>query len=282
MVRLAIAVLLLGASAASAEPPALAARRLSPRADGVMAAYAASYDGELTTRDLRLKGGVPLLRGDGYGVGLLLGYGATHLDVATDERHDGFELHRFEATLGGGATLAPGRSLRASIGTAYASDLHAGTWDALQLTSSAMVHWVLGEDDAVLIGAVYTSTAEFLPVLPVIGYVHQHDGSRFRFEMFLPRHIRAEYELHPCVRGALGIETLGNTWRLTMQSARVRRAGGSLFGEVAFPMTSRMRLEARVGLAVARYEVPAAASGAMLDDSLRPAGFAQLALLLVP
>ena len=211
------------------------------------------------------------------------GYGVTHLDVATDEVHDGFELHRFEATLGGGATLAPGRSLRASIGTAYASDLHAGAWPALQLTSSAMIHWVLGPDDAVVVGAVYTSTAEFLPVLPIVGYVHQRDGSRFRFDVFLPRHVRAEYELHRCVRGAVGVEAMGNTWAVAMRSQqRIRRAGGSLFGELGFVLTRSMRLEARAGLSVARYTVPADASGAIIDDSLRPAGFAQLALLLAP
>jgi hypothetical protein len=282
--RLAVVLLLVTAAAeASPSPTVTETRRLSPRTEGVMAAYSATYDGELTTRDLRLRGGVPVLRGDGFGIGLVVGYGVTHLDVATEDLHDSFELHRFEATLGGGATLAPGRSLRASIGTAHASDLHESTWRALQLTSSAMVHWVLGPDDAVVVGAVYTSTAEFLPVLPILGYVHQRDGSRFRFDAFLPRHVRAEYELHPCIRGAIGVEAMGNTWALAMRSqARMRRAGGSLFGELGFALTQLMRLEARVGLSVAHYELPSEASGAMLDASLRPAGFAQLALLLAP
>ena len=286
--RLALVSTLLGVSAADAAPEpesvVTTARKLSPRTDGVMAAYSATYDGELATRDLRLRGGVPLVRGDGFGVGLLLGYSATHLSFDAGGHDDDLELHRYEATLGGGATLAPGRSLRVSIGTAYASDLRASTWSALQLTSSAMVHWVLGPDDAVIVGAVYTSTAELAPVLPLLGYVHQRDGSRFRFDVFLPRHIRAEYELHPRVRGSLGIEAVGNTWAVhEMRSQElVRRSGGVAFGELGFSLTRLMRLEARVGLSVMRHTLPAAASAAMLEQSLRPAGFAQLAVLLTP
>jgi hypothetical protein len=132
-----------------------------------------------TTADLRLKADAPLVRGDGFGLRLLLGYGMTHLDLDAGGQRDTFHLHRFEATLGGAKALAPGRTLRVALGAAYGSDLQASTWRAFQLTSLAMVHWVLGPDDAVILGAVYTSTAEFAPVVPVLGYVHQRDGSRF-------------------------------------------------------------------------------------------------------
>lgn len=267
------------------EPAAAAeARKLSPRTDAVMAAYSAMYDGELTTQDLRVRAGAPLVRGDSFGLGLLLGYGATHWGFTTDGDDDGLTLHRFEATLGGGGALVPGRSLRVSLGTAYASDLRDATWSALQLTSSAMVHWVLGPDDAIVIGAVYTSTAELLPVLPILGYVHQRNGSPFRLDIFIPKHIRAEYELHPCIRGAVGVEILNNTWIAQwMQSQEtVKRVGGTMFGELAFRLTPRIRLEARLGLAVMRHTLPGALADAMREHAVRPASFAQLALLFVP
>lgn len=266
------------------QPAAAEARKLSPRTDAVMAAYSAMYDGELTTQDLRARAGAPLVRGDSFGLGLLLGYGMTHWGFTTDGGDDSLALHRFEATLGGGGALAPGRSLRVSLGTAYASDLRDATWSALQLTSSAMVHWVLGPDDAIVVGAVYTSTAEFLPVLPILGYVHQRSGSPFRLDIFIPRHVRAEYQLHPCIRGALGIEVLGNTWiaRWMQSQDTVRRAGGTVFGEVGFRLTARTRLEVRLGLAVMRHTLPPGLADAMREHALRPAGFAQLALLFVP
>jgi hypothetical protein len=291
IVGLALLPIALGASTAEAEAEpepdrdvATAARKLSPRTDAAMAAYSATYDGELSTQDLRIKGGVPIVRADGFGVGLLVGYGLTHMGFDTGGGDDGLDLHRFEAILGGGATLAPGRSVRASIGTAHASDLVTSTWSAMQLTSTAMVHWVLGPDDAVMVGALYTSEPDFFSVAPILGYIHERDGARFRFDMFLPKHVRAEYELHPRLRGALGIEAIGSTWMVhRMQGEeKVRRAGGAIFAELGFRFTRRMRLEARVGANVSRYTLPDDASAAMLEESLRPASFAQLALLLAP
>jgi hypothetical protein len=267
------------------EPAAAAvqARRLSSRTDAVMAAYSAMYDGQLTTQDLRIRAGAPLVRRESFGLGLLLGYGATHWGFATDGGERDLALHRFEATLGGGGALAPGYSLRSSLGVAYGSDLRDATWSALQLTSSATLHRVLGPDDAIAIGAVYTSTGEFLPVLPILGYVHQRSGSPFRLDIFIPRHIRAEYELRSWIRGALGIEALGNTWiaRAMQSQETVKRAGGTVFGELGFRLSPRTRLEARIGLAVTRHTLPALADAAD-EQALRPAGFAQLALLLVP
>ncbi len=274
-----------GDAARPPEPAAAAAeaRKLSPRTDAVMAAYSAMYDGDLTTQDLRVRAGAPLVRGDSFGLGLLLGYDLTHWGFTAQSGEGDLALHRFEATLGGGGALAPGRSLRASLGVAYGSDLRDATWSALQLTSSAMVHWVLGPDDAIVVGAVYTSTAELLPVLPIFGYVHQRNGSPVRIDIFIPKHVRAEYDLHPCIRGALGVEVLGNTWIAQwMQSqGTVKRAGGTAFGELGFRLTPRTRLEARLGLAVMRNTLPALA-GVMHENALRPGSFAQLALRFVP
>jgi hypothetical protein len=115
--------------------------------------------------------------------------------------------------------------------------------------------------------------------------VHQRDDSRFRFDIFLPRHVRAEYELRPRVRTALGIEVVGNTWitlaaRSELRVLRVRRAGGAVFGEVQLGATPLVRLEARVGMSVDRYTLPAEMTGDAGDQPLRAAGFAQLAVVL--
>jgi hypothetical protein len=216
-------------------------------------------------------------------LGLLAGYAMTHLTFPTETGDDTLQLHRFDGTLAASSTLAPGRAIRVAFGTAYASDLRASTWSSLQVTSSAMVHWVLGPDDAVLLGAVYMSAPEFLPVLPILGYVHQQDGSRFRFDLFIPKHVRAEYELHPRVRGALGVEALGNIWavRQTQSNESVRRAGGAIFGELGFQLSRWMRLEVRAGVSLTRHTLPSNAADAMSEHDLRAAGFTQVALRLV-
>lgn len=273
-----------GVAAAEPSPPAPVGRRLSPRSDAVLASYTATRSAELTSWDLRLRAGVPLLRGDGYGVALLGGYGATRLDVALPDLEPQLTLHRFEATIGVGGAIAPGWSLRGSVGASHSSDLQDATWSALQLTSSAMLHRVLGPSDAVIAGVVYTSSAELAPVLPILGYVHQGEASPFRLDIFLPHHARAEYELTPRLRGALGIETGGNVWALKMGPVRrrARRAGGSLFAELDLLATRLLQLQVRLGLSVDSYSLPAQLDGTPRDQPLRAAAFAQLAVLLVP
>jgi hypothetical protein len=279
--RLLVVAVLVYAGGAMAEP-APAGRRLSPRVDAVGASYTTTYRGALTTRDLRLKAAAPLVRGDGFGIALLAGYGATQLDAAMPDGDAHLTLHRFDATLGGGAAIAPGWSMRGSFGTAYSSDLQDSTWSALQVTASAMLHRVLGPSDAVVAGLVYTSSAELFPVLPVLGYVHQRDDSRFRFDVFLPHHVRAEYELRPRLRGALGVEVVGNTWvtRAAQSELRLRRAGGAVFGELQLAATQLVRVEGRIGMSVDRYTLPATMTGGTGDQPLRAAGFAQLAVVL--
>jgi hypothetical protein len=274
------------AQPAPAEPtPAVpASRRLSPRNDAVLASYSTTYNGELTTRDLRLKAAAPIFRGDGFGLALLVGYGATQLDVSLADLDPHLTLHRIESTIAGGGGLAPGWSLRGSLGAAYSSDLRDATWSALQITSSAMLHRVLGPSDGLLGGVVYTSSADLFPVLPIIGYVHQREGSPFRFDIFLPKHVRAEYELRPRLRGALGIEVVGNSWIVQVARSEVnaRRAGGAVFGEIQLGATELVRLEARLGMSVDRYTLPAAMDGSLREQPLRAAAFAQLAVLVAP
>jgi hypothetical protein len=250
----------------------------------VLVSYAATHNADLTTGDLRLKAAAPLVRGDAFGIALLAGYGLTHLDLATEALDRQLTLHRFEGTLGGGVGLAPGWSLRGSFAIAHASDLRDTTWSALQVTSSAMVHRVIGPSDAVIAGAVYTSSAEFLPLLPILGYVHQREGSPLRVDVFLPHHARVEYELRPRLRTALGVETAGNTWIVHSGSSelRARRAGGAVFGEIQLGATRLVTFEARVGLSVDRYTFPTELDGGLRNHGLRAAGIAQLAVVIAP
>lgn len=265
-------------------PAVPASRRLSPRSDAALASFTATRNGALAARDLRLKAGAPIVRGDGYGAGLLVGYGSTHLDIAMAGLDRELALHRFDVTLGGGAGFAPGWSLRGSVGVSHGSDLHDTDWTDLQLTSSASVHHVLGDSDAIVVGVVYTSSAELLPVLPMLGYVHHRDGSRFRLDVFLPRHARGEYALRHWARVALGVEAMGDTWNLQVAGAErhVRRAGGSVFGELQLLATAMIRVQARAGLSVESYTVPSAPDGAVREQPLRAAGIAQLAVLIAP
>src|SRR5262249_3743471 len=135
----------------------------------------------------------------------------------------------------------------------------------------------------VVVGAVYTSAGELFPVLPILGWVHQPPGSRLRLDVFLPRHVRAEYELSPRLRGALGAEAVGNRWAgHAMQSEQqIRRVGGVAFGELGLIATALVRVEARAGLAVERYTLPEMTGGSRREP-LRPAGFAQLAVVVTP
>jgi hypothetical protein len=278
---LAWSVLLATSGVAAAEPAVPASRRLSPRVDAVLVSYSATRNGSLSTTDLRLKAGAPIVRGDGYGLALLAGYDGTHIDVAMADGEHHLSLHRLDATLAGGAGLAPDWSIRGSLGTAYSSDLRVGSWSAVQVTSSAMLHHVLGPSDGVVFGVVYTSTGELFPVLPIVGYVHQREGSPVRFDVFLPRHARVEYELGPRLRGALGIEVNGNTWVLQAAADSARRAGGAVFAELEVFATQLVRLEARAGMSVDRYRLPATMDTSY-EQPLRAAAFAQLAVVVVP
>jgi hypothetical protein len=267
----------------TAEPPQSPGRKLSPRTDIVMASYSASHNGQLDVRDLRLKAAAPVVVGDGYGVALLMGYDSTHLDSAMST-NDHLALHCFEAMLGGGMGLAPGWSLRGSVGMSYSSDLQERTWSAVQNTTSAMIHHVIGPSDAIVGGLVYTSTADLFPVLPLLGYVHQRDGSPFRFDVFLPHHVRAEYEFRPRLRGAIGAEASGNNWVLQRgpSEVRARREGGAAFGEFQVGITAMLHVEARAGMSVDRYTMPMQPDGASIQQPLRASAFAQLSVVVAP
>jgi hypothetical protein len=249
-----------------------------------MASYSATHNGTLTARDLQLKAAAPLVRGDGYGAALMLSFDSTHLDIATDDAE--LDLYRFETMIGGGMALAPGWSLRGSVGTAYSSDLRDATWSALQYTTSAMIHHVVGPSDALVGGLVYTSSSSFIPVLPLLGYVHQRDGSPLRFDVFLPHHARVEYEVRSWLRTAVGTEVFGSTWMLKLapnqSDVSARRQGGAGFAEVQWCMTRMLHVEARGGIAVERYTLPMQPAGAPQDQPLRASAFGQLSFVVAP
>src|SRR5262249_32278219 len=149
---------------------------------------------------LAVKDAVPLVHGAGYGIALLAGYQATWLDAAVPGGDAHLRLHRFEATLAGGGSVAPGWSLAGSFGGAHASDLKQVTWARLQLTTSLTINHELGPSDAVVVGGIYSSTGELSPVLPALGYVHQRRGAPLRIDVLLPHHARVQYAVTPRLR----------------------------------------------------------------------------------
>lgn len=273
------------------EPPAVAAepavsdgQRLSPRTDIVMASMATTHNAALDVRDLRLKAAAPLVRGDGYGLALMMNYGATWLSYPAGSTSEQLTLHRFEAMVGGGAGLADGWSLRGSVGVSYSSDLGDENWDALQATACMMLHKVATPSDAVMFGAVYTSASQLFPVLPLFAYVHQAPGSPFRFDLFLPHHVRAEYSLSHRWRGAAGLEASGDTWSVHMghASQQATREGGAVFGEIQLQLTRMLHAEARAGMSVDRYTLPMQLDGPIESLGVRASTFGQLSLVVAP
>src|SRR5690242_7522773 len=55
-------------------------RRLSPRNDAVYLSISQIQDDLLASRDLRICAGAPLVRGDGFGLGVFQRYAATWID----------------------------------------------------------------------------------------------------------------------------------------------------------------------------------------------------------
>jgi hypothetical protein len=270
--------------AVPAEPAVSDGQRLSPRTDIVMASMATTHNAALDVRDLRLKAAAPLVRGDGYGLALLMNYGATWLSYLVGSASEQLTLHRFEAMVGGGAGLADNWSLRGSFGVSHSSDLRDSTWDALQATACMMLHRVVTPSDAVMVGAVYTSAAQLFPVLPLFAYVHQAPGSPFRFDLFLPHHVRAEYALSQRWRSAAGVEAFGDTWSVHMGRAPIQagREGGTVFGELQLQLTRMLHAEARAGMSVERYSLPMELDGEIHEQRFRPSTFGQFSLVVAP
>lgn len=246
-----------------------------------MTGLSSTTNAQLGVTDWTIKAAAPLLIGDGYGSALLVDYSQTRIDLP-GQGH--LVLHRTQAGVGGGAGLAPGWSLRGSVQVAYASDLADPTYAAVQVTSSAMVHHVLSSSDAIVGGLVYCSTAQLFPVIPLAGWVHQAPGSRFRFDAFLPHHVRAEWDLAWRLRGAIGAEAHGDRWIVKpgQQALSASREGGIGFGELQLVATRMVHLEARAGVSVDRYSLPMQLDGRLHDQPLRAAKFAQLAIVVAP
>jgi hypothetical protein len=271
-------------TAPESEDPATAARRLSPRNDAVYLSIFQIYQPALSSRDVRVSVGAPVLRGDGYGAGVFQRYGATWVDG--DSLADELVLHRFDLMLGGGARLAPGWSLRGALGVSYASDLHLGgvTSEAFGVTTAALVHHPLGPDDAIIVGVAYASNSSLYPVLPILGYVHQRAGSPFRFDAQLPHHVRVSYDLTPRVQTALGVEVHGDRWLVRGMHGVLdtRRDGGSAFAELGIAVARPVRVDLRLGISVDRYTLPDVMTDTRHEGSLGLSGFAQLLAVVTP
>jgi hypothetical protein len=236
------------------------------------------FQPSLSSRDIRVSVGAPVLRGDGYGVGIFGRYAATWIDG--DQLADELVLHRFDVMLGGGGRLAPGWSLRGALGVSYGSDLQLdGVASAgFGLTTAALVHHPLGPSDAIVFGVAYSSNSSLYPVLPILGYVHQGAGSRFRFDAQLPHHVRVSYDLTPRLQAALGLEVHGDKWLVRGMHAPLdtRRDGGSAFAELGVAAVGPVRVDVRIGISVDRYVLPDVMTDTSHRGPLALAGFAQL------
>lgn len=270
----------------STAPEPVKPPRLSPRNDAVLASLATIHNDAYSVSDLRLKAAAPIARGEHYGVALMLNYDATRIEMPDMPVGDHLTLHKFEAMLGGGTAVATDWSLRGSFGVSHSSDLVDSTWQAVAVTSSAMLHHVVSPSDAIVFGVAYTSTSTFFPVLPLLGYVHQRAGSPFRLDIFLPHHARAEYMLSRRLRGALGLEAAGDTWTVHLARAHgeqlATREGGATFAELSFAATDLIHIEARAGVSVDRYALPRPMDDVVEDQPLRAASFAQLLVVVAP
>jgi hypothetical protein len=259
-------------------------RRLSSRNDILFLSISDMSADELASRDVRVSIALPVIRGGDFGFGVIPRYTATWIDPDVNGAHD-LVLHRFDLLAGGGGRVAPAWWIRGALGATYASDLDgtSASSQALQVTALATVRHNIGANDAWTLGAVYSSSADILPVLPVVGYVHQRPGSRFRFDALLPHHARVVYDVAPGWQAAIGVETFSDVWvgHAMSDGFVVRREGGAAFAEIDAAI-GRVHVEWRTGLALARYGLPAP----MTDDShphgIGPSVFVQLLATVLP
>lgn len=271
------------ADTVESEDLASAERRLAPRSDSVFVSVSQIQRDSVSSRDVRLSAGVPVLRIRGVGVGVFLRYATTWID---SERRlpETLSLHRFDAQLGGGGRLAAGWSLRGALGVTYASDLNLPglPGEGFQMTTALILRRVLGPSDAWVAGLSYSSGSNLFPVLPILGYVHQRAASPFRFEAMLPRHVRVVYQLTPRLHGALAVEAHGDKWlvRGMNRPLDARREGGSAFGEIGLAVYGPLRLDGRFGMSFDSYTLPDAMTGTSDDLPLAASAFAQLLLVV--
>ncbi len=261
-----------------------ASRRLSPRSDVVFVSLSDINADELGSRDVRVSAGLPIVRGDDYGFGVVPRYTATWVDPDVPGGRD-LMLHRFDLLAGGGGRVAPGWWLRGGVGVTYASDLAgtSGSSQALQATASATVRHATGDSDAWILGVLYTSSSDLVPVLPVVGYVHQRPGSPVRVDALLPHHARVGYAFAPAWQGALGVEVFHDLWisHAMVAPFAARRDGGALYAELDVAV-GRVHFEWRTGLALMRYVLPGPATDDNHPDGLGPCVFAQLLAVAPP
>jgi hypothetical protein len=254
--------------------------RLIPRVDRI---YLAFSDTE-HAQDLGAGLGAPIVTGPGYGLAAFASYALTELRDGGVLSQSPLRLHRFEAMLGGGAAFAPGWTVQGALGVAYASDLEAATWDAVQPTLSLMIHHVASDATAWAIGAAYTTGSPYTPLLPIIGFVHQAAGSPLRIDVLLPHHLRIDLETSPRLRLGLGTEARGTTWSVEGRRGTLAlgRAGATEFAAVSVALFHPLRLEARLGVETTQYTLPTRTGDAVTTHALQSDVFAQLMLVVAP
>lgn len=260
-------------------------RRLTPRADLVYLTAWQLRDAQVGSRDVRVAVGEPLARGPGYGVGVFQRYAATWLDRGPYLSRS-LTLHQFDLMVAGSDRLAPGWSVFGVLDVGYAAELRAGVpWgSAVHGTAAAVLQYALGRSDAIVLGSVYSSSSSLFAVLPILGYVHQREGSAFRLDVQLPDHLRGVYALAPRWELALGAELHSDLWSVPgmHRTLEVERDGVATFVELGFLATPSLRVEARGGLSIDSYRLPDFASDTTRELDLRAAPFAQVQVVLLP
>lgn len=255
------------------------ALRLLPRVDRIYLAFSETDH----TVDAGAGVGAPIVTGPGYGLAAFASYAFTELRGGAFAQPP-LHLHRFEAMLGGGAALAAGWTLQGALGVAYASDLEAASWDAVQPTVSMMIHHVAGDATAWAIGAAYTTGSPYASLLPIVGFVHQAPGAPLRIDVLLPHHLRIDYETSPRLRLGIGTEARGTTWSAQGRRGTLAlgRAGATEFAAISVAIAGPLRLEARLGVETTQYTLATPAGTDVATQALQTDLFGQLMLVVAP
>lgn len=279
MAKRVLLVVVSCAAVAHADPS-----KLMPAADLVGTSIDVDANGRVQGYEDRFAVAAPLPRWDGGGGALTFGrMGTSVFDRETGEYH----MHSYRLGLVGGQSIGHGLILAGGFTATYASALDHYTADAWQLMVNGTVAWKYGDSDGFIAGAVYTSTNTlWIPLIPVLGWVHHAPDSPWRFDVLLPRGVRIDRALGP--RSTLGgiLDVTGGSWaartRDTMVASPVtaRQLRGTLAARYQVKLFGPFRLDARVGMMIEQLEIPTAMDTSTLP--IRPAAYGQLGIAAGP
>lgn len=271
-----VAIVVLSCAQAVADPA-----KLMPAADLVGTSVDADANTSTHSYEDKILLGVPLPRWDGGGGAITFGRIASNL---FDDNHGELHVRTYQTGVVGGQSLGHGLILGGGATVTYGSAVDEYTANAWQLMANGTLSWTRGKSDGFIAGAVYTSTNTFwVPLIPIIGWVHQAPESPWRFDVLLPRGVRIDYALSDT--SAIGglVDVTGGSWvtsttmshELVMASkvrcAMAARYQRKLFGPV--------RLDVRMGMMIEQYDY---ATPMSTDSSTRPGAYGQLGIIAGP